>query len=301
MAFTHLHVHTQYSLLEGAIQTDVLFDRVKAMGMDSIAITDSHNLFGAIDFYLKAKDAGIKPIIGCEIYYAPSGRAGMAQAATGQGGPAAQNVAKFHHLVLLCKDLNGYKNLCQLVTRSYTENAIPEDASKAAKKAAGPRALVDRDLLDKWGDGLVVLSGCLRGELSYKVLDGRERSGARVASLVQETLWRRLLSRASGHVHPRTGYRQRAASCLGSKARRQVRRHDRLPLSRAQRRRGSRSPSVHRARQESRFRSPEEPGAFGVLPQARSRHARAFRALSRRVRQHAGGRRQVRSQIQVQG
>jgi DNA polymerase-3 subunit alpha len=171
MAFTHLHVHTQYSLLEGAIQTDGLCERVKAMGMDSIAITDSHNLFGAIDFYLKAKDAGIKPIVGCEIYYAPNGRAGIAQAQSA-GGPASQNIPKFHHLVLLCKDLKGYQNLCQLVTRSYTE-APPPDGKKGAQ---GPRALVDRDLLDKWGDGLIVLSGCLRGELSYKILTGESEA-----------------------------------------------------------------------------------------------------------------------------
>ena len=126
MAFTHLHVHTQYSLLEGAIQTDSLFGHVKALGMESIAITDSHNLFGAIDFYLKAKEAVIKPIIGCEIYYAPGGRASIAQAqVAAAGGPQNQNVPKSHHLVLLCKDLQGYQNLCQLVTRSYTENPLP--------------------------------------------------------------------------------------------------------------------------------------------------------------------------------
>ncbi len=164
MAFTHLHVHTQYSLLQGAIRTDGLFDRVKELGMDSLAITDTHNLFGAIDFYLEAKKAGIKPIIGCEILYAPNGRIPV-----NSQGPAnvTQNLPKFHHLVLLCKDLVGYQNLCQMVTRSYTE-APPVQKGQPA----GPRALVDRELLDRWGDGLVVLSGCLRGELSYKVLTG---------------------------------------------------------------------------------------------------------------------------------
>jgi DNA polymerase-3 subunit alpha len=169
MAFTHLHVHTQYSLLQGAIQTDNLFGRVKELGMESIAITDSHNLFGAIDFYLKAKDAGVKPIIGCEIFFAPNGRVTAAAA----GGPQAQNTCKVHHLVLLCKDLKGYQNLCQLITRSYIDGAV---ALAENKKLQGPRAIVDRDLLDKWGDGLVVLSGCLRGELSYKVLTGEQEA-----------------------------------------------------------------------------------------------------------------------------
>ena len=81
MSFVHLHVHTQYSLLEGAIQTDQLFDRVVAQGMKAIAITDTHNLFGAIDFYLSAKKAGVKPIIGCEVIYAPEGRSTLSNSA----------------------------------------------------------------------------------------------------------------------------------------------------------------------------------------------------------------------------
>src|SRR5690348_2490135 len=88
--FVHLHVHTQYSLLQGAIQTDALFGRVKELGMDAIAITDTHNLFGAIDFYLEAQKAGVKPIIGCEVFYAPDGRRSLLQASQPQtaGSPS---------------------------------------------------------------------------------------------------------------------------------------------------------------------------------------------------------------------
>jgi DNA polymerase III subunit alpha len=93
-SFVHLHVHTQYSLLQGALQTDTLIDRVKALGMPAVAITDSHNLFGAIDFYLAAKKAGVKPIVGCEIFYAENGRASAAAGGQTQG-------PRFHHLVLL--------------------------------------------------------------------------------------------------------------------------------------------------------------------------------------------------------
>ena len=159
--FVHLHVHTQYSLLEGAIQTDALIERVVAQGMDAIAITDTHNLFGAIDFYLEAKKAKVKPIIGCEIFYAPEGRTALGQT----------TLPRFHHLVLLCKDLRGYQNLCRLVTQSYLDAPPPQKG-----QPAGPKAVVDRELLDKYGDGLIVLSGCLRGELSTKILFGDEKS-----------------------------------------------------------------------------------------------------------------------------
>ena len=166
MAFTHLHLHTQYSLLQGAIQVDTLFDRVKELGMSSVAITDTHNLFGAIDFYTSAKKAGVKPIIGCEILFAPAGRSAMSAQAS---QPGSQYLPKFHHLVLLCKDLAGYQNLCKMVTRSYTEAPAPQKG-----QPVGPRALIDRELLSEYGDGLIVLSGCLRGEIPYKILTGEE-------------------------------------------------------------------------------------------------------------------------------
>ena len=169
MSFVHLHVHTQYSLLQGAIHVDSLFDRVHKLGMPAVAITDTHNLFGAIDFYLSAQKAGVKPIIGCEIFYAPEGR-GMARTQSTR--------PRFHHLVLLCKSLEGYQNLCKMVTRSYTEAPPPQKG-----QPAGPRALVDRDLLSQYGDGLIVLSGCLRGELPYKALMGEESEG------IESLLW----------------------------------------------------------------------------------------------------------------
>src|SRR4051794_40212325 len=107
MSFVHLHVHTQYSLLQGAIRVDSLFEKIQQMGMSSVAITDSHNLFGAIDFYGAAKKSGIKPIIGCEIFYAPRG-VGIQTIGSGLS-------TRFHHLILLCKNLKGYQNLCKMV------------------------------------------------------------------------------------------------------------------------------------------------------------------------------------------
>ncbi|MCM2322138.1 MAG: DNA polymerase III subunit alpha [Oligoflexia bacterium] len=178
MSFVHLHVHTQYSLLQGAIQTDALFERAAQLGMPAIAMTDTHNLFGAIDFYQLGKKTGIKPIIGCEIIYAPLGRATQAQTVGGGGSAASANTPRAHHLVLLCKDLKGYQNLCKMVTRSYTEAPPPQKG-----QPAGPRALVDRALLDEYGDGLVVLSGCIRGEIPYKLLTGDE------AGALDSVLW----------------------------------------------------------------------------------------------------------------
>jgi DNA polymerase-3 subunit alpha len=169
MAFVHLHVHTQYSLLQGAIHVENLFERVTQLGMTAVAMTDLHNLFGAVDFYLSAKKAGVKPILGCEVIYAPMGRNSIQQAQSlGQNSAGA----RYHHLVLLCKSLEGYQNLCQLVTRSYLDAPPPQKG-----QPAGPKAVVDRALLDQFGDGLIVLSGCLRGELAYAALSGEEGSG----------------------------------------------------------------------------------------------------------------------------
>ncbi len=141
--FVHLHLHTQYSLLQGAIRVEDLFEKVKQLGMNAVAMTDMHNLFGAIDFYQSAKEAGVKPIVGIEIRYV--------------NHIGAQ---RSHHLVLLCKDLQGYQNLCQMVTQSYTEL----------------KGVVDQETLSRFGDGLIVLSGCLKGELASKILLGDEES-----------------------------------------------------------------------------------------------------------------------------
>ena len=175
-SFVHLHVHTQYSLLEGAIHIENLFEKVVQLGMPAVAITDTNNLFGAIDFYLAAKKAKVKPIIGCEILYSPNGY--MAPPPAGTSGTQASLAPRAHHLVLLCKNLEGYLNLCQMVTRAYTQAPPPQKG-----QPAGPRALVDRELLDKYGDHLVVLTGCLRGEVPYKILTGEAEAA------VDSLLW----------------------------------------------------------------------------------------------------------------
>ena len=176
MSFVHLNVHTQYSLLQGAIRMDELFDRLKELGQTACAITDTHNLFGAIDFYLSAKKAGIQPIIGCQVHFVPQGRAALASAAAG-GATGAAPTLKIHQLTLLCKSLQGYQNLCQLVTRTYLD--APPPAKGQAQSAI--RAFVDRELLDQWGQDLVVLSGGIKGEIAYKILTGDEPAAIEAA------------------------------------------------------------------------------------------------------------------------
>ncbi len=140
--FVHLHVHTQYSLLDGAIRIGDLVERAHEFHMPAVAVTDHGNMFGAIEFYLKAKAAGIKPIIGCEVYVAPGSRLDKSGAAS--SGDASC------HLILLCKNLIGYRNLCKLISTAYQEGFYYK-----------PR--IDWDLLADHNDGLIALTSCLGG------------------------------------------------------------------------------------------------------------------------------------------
>lgn len=142
MSFVHLHVHTEYSLLDGACRIGGMMDRVKELGQTAIAITDHGVMYGCIDFYKAAKAAGIKPIIGCEVYVA---RRGMADRVHGIDNDP-------YHLVLLCKNRKGYENLCMLVSEAFTRGFYGK-----------PR--VDIALLEKYHEGLVALSACLAGAI----------------------------------------------------------------------------------------------------------------------------------------
>ena len=145
--FTHLHIHTEYSLLDGMCHIKDLLLKSKEMEMDTLAITDHGSLYGVIEFYVEARNLGIKPIIGCEVYVAPSGRKSKAE-------------KNSYHLVLLARDRQGYQNLTQLVTKAYLEGFYYK-----------PR--VDKEILEEYHEGLVALSGCLKGEISQLLLQGR--------------------------------------------------------------------------------------------------------------------------------
>ncbi len=151
-SFIHLHVHTEYSLLDGAIRIDDLLKKSQSLGMEAVAITDHGNMFGAVEFFDQAKKAGRKPIIGSEIYVAPGDRRDRSPSRNGR--PNA------YHLVLLAMNKEGYKNLSKLVTIGYLEGFYYH-----------PRA--DMALLREHNRGLIALSACLKGEVPYCILDGR--------------------------------------------------------------------------------------------------------------------------------
>jgi DNA polymerase-3 subunit alpha len=160
--FVHLHVHTEYSLLDGMCRIPQLIARTKELGMDSLAITDHGSMYGVIDFYMDAKEAGIKPIIGCEVY--------VAETNCHSREPAHKTP---RHLTLLVKNGKGYRNLLQLVTKSNLEGFYYK-----------PR--VDKELLKLHHDGLIALSGCAHGELARLILEGRNDELARTASWYKE-------------------------------------------------------------------------------------------------------------------
>lgn len=147
--FTHLHLHTEYSLLDGACRLDDLLDRAVELGMDSVAITDHGVMYGAVDFYKKAKARGIKPIIGCECYVAARSRHDKVHVLDGERS----------HLVLLCKNAVGYQNLISMVSEAWTEGFYTK-----------PR--IDRELLEKHHEGLIALSACLAGEIPKALISG---------------------------------------------------------------------------------------------------------------------------------
>ncbi|RMG72997.1 MAG: DNA polymerase III subunit alpha [Nitrospirae bacterium] len=148
--YVPLHLHTEYSLLDGAIKIKELVKRAAEFKMPAVAITDHGNLFGAIEFYRAAVKEGLKPIIGCEVYVAPKGR---------QVKDKNSKSENAFHLILLARDMNGYKNLVSLVSRAYLEGFYYK-----------PR--IDHDLLEQYSGGLIGLSSCMHGEVPYYLLQG---------------------------------------------------------------------------------------------------------------------------------
>ncbi|NCB03498.1 MAG: PHP domain-containing protein, partial [Spirochaetia bacterium] len=148
MSFTHLHVHTEYSLLDGSAGIKKLISRTKELGMESLAITDHGVLFGVIDFYKEAKKQGIKPIIGCELYTA---------ARTLKDKDVDKDKHQ-GHLILLAKNNKGYKNLMKIVSTGFLEGFYYK-----------PR--IDKGVLRKYSEGIIALSACLAGDVQRKLLN----------------------------------------------------------------------------------------------------------------------------------
>ena len=164
MSFAHLHVHTEYSLLDGSNKIKEYVSRVKELGMNSAAITDHGVMYGVIDFYREAKNQGIKPILGCEVYVAPNSRFDRETA----GGES-----RYHHLVLLAENNTGYANLMKIVSRGFTEGYYYK-----------PR--VDKDLLRQYHEGIIALSACLAGEVQRYLSRGLVDEAKKVALEYQD-------------------------------------------------------------------------------------------------------------------
>ena len=156
--FVHLHIHSEFSLLDGANRIKDLPVRAKELGMDAMAITDHGVMYGAIDFYKACKKEGIKPIIGCEVYVAPRSRFDKE--------PNIDN--KYNHLIILAKNNQGYKNLSKLVSLGFTEGYYYK-----------PR--IDLEILEKYHEGLIVLSGCLAGSVNQALLNGNYEKAEEIA------------------------------------------------------------------------------------------------------------------------
>ena len=159
MAFTHLHVHTEYSLLDGSSKIKELTARAKELGMDSLAITDHGVMYGVIDFYRAAKEVGIKPILGCEVYVAPGSRFDRENT----GGED-----RYYHLVLLAENDQGYKNLMKIVSKGFVEGFYYK-----------PR--VDYEVLETYHEGVIALSACLAGEVQKYLARGMYEEAMRSA------------------------------------------------------------------------------------------------------------------------
>ena len=156
MSFVHLHVHTEYSLLDGACRIDGLMDRVKELGQAAVAITDHGVMYGVVDFYKEAKKQGIKPIIGCEMYIAERSLYEK----------EFSYDSKRYHVILLAKNNEGYQNLVKLVSISHTDGFYVK-----------PR--IDKNVLRKYSEGLICLSACIAGEIPQAILNN-DISGAKL-------------------------------------------------------------------------------------------------------------------------
>ena len=165
MSFVHLHLHTEFSLLDGACRIKKLVERVKDLGQEAVAITDHGCMYGVIDFYRACKAAGVKPIIGCEVYVAPRGRTRFQK--------VHEYDSRYNHLVLLCRNEEGYRNLSYMVSKGYLEGFYIK-----------PR--IDLDLLREHTGGLIACSACMSGEVSRLLLAGDYDQAKAVALEMRE-------------------------------------------------------------------------------------------------------------------
>jgi DNA polymerase III subunit alpha len=177
--FVHLHVHTQFSLLDGASQIKSLIGKAKAQGMPALAITDHGNMFGVMHFITEANKQGIKPIIGCEVYVADGSRFQK----------SGKDDRSGHHLILLAKNKEGYHNLARLVSKGYIEGFYYT-----------PR--IDKTILREHSEGLIAMSACLGGELPQAIMRSGYQAGVSVVQEFQEIFGEDYYLEVQNHGHP---------------------------------------------------------------------------------------------------
>ena len=181
VAFTHLHVHTEYSLLDASSKIKELTARAKELGMDSLAITDHGVMYGVIDFYRAARENGIKPIIGCEIYVAPGSRFDR-EAGSGED--------RYYHMILLAENNTGYQNLMKIVSKGFVEGFYYK-----------PR--VDDEVLRTYHEGIIALSACLAGEIPRYLSRGMYEEACKSAQKYRDIFGHgQFLSGIAGSRHP---------------------------------------------------------------------------------------------------
>lgn len=200
MSFVHLHVHSEYSFLDGACRLKNLVARAKELGMPALALTDHGGMHGAIEFYQLAKEAGVKPIIGCEVYVAPGNRFTKTKEAQGN-----------FHLTLLARNFKGYQNLVKLVSRSHLEGFYHK-----------PR--VDKELLGLYSEGLIALSGCLMGEIP-RLLRGKSYREAVAKAYEYQKIF------GQGNFYLELQNHGRSEEILGSRLLQELGRHTGIPVA----------------------------------------------------------------------
>ncbi len=234
--FVHLHVHTDFSLLDGASSYKKMIARAKELGQTALAITDHGNMFGALRFYRECRGQGINPLVGCEFYVAPGNR--------GERGEA-ENRTKYYHLVLIAKSEKGYRNLIHLTSRSFTEGMYYK-----------PR--IDEELIRQYSEDLVCLSACVAGQLPSLLLDGKTAEAEELVRKYRDIFGdENYFIELQDHGIPE---QKRVAPMLG---------HQRRPLLPQERLHRAGHPPVHRHQADEERAGPHEVRRFGVLPQGR--------------------------------
>ncbi len=227
-SFVHLHLHTEYSLLDGAIRMKELMKKAKQFGMPAVAITDHGNLYGAIEFYQEAKKAGIKPIIGCEAYMAPG-------AITDR--PNNQRDAAYH-FTLLAKDATGYRNLVKLISTAHLDGMHYK-----------PR--IDKELLAAHAEGLIGMSACLKGEINMAIQSDNMAKARQSADEFRRDPRRgEFLPRVARSRHRGAAEMQPRPADAGEGVRLRPGRGERRAFSRTRASRCARRHDLHRHRQD---------------------------------------------------